>query len=122
MSIVKLFDESILVKELISESVGLVHATHKIAAIKLLITILELLELNLTIIDRFSNQSKARNEAGAFLYWDRASLKEFNYSRCALVLFHRPDFNPIDQLDHYNLKADRFIRLAETSVGERFAS
>lgn len=116
--VLKLFDEQKLVSELVEDSIDLVHGTRKVAAIKLILTIYDLLSLNLRLIDQYKELGRAHNELGNFLFWDRASLKELNYSRCALVLYHRPDFTPISLLDHFNVKAARLIHLAQLSLSK----
>lgn len=116
--VVRLFDEKKIVSELVEDSISLVHGTRKVDAMKLAITVYDLLALNLRLVDQYQELSRAFNEVGQFAFWDKASLKELNYSRCALVLYYRADFNPMALLDQFNVKAARFIHLAQLSFSK----
>ena len=95
--VVKLFDEIVLMGDLKKKTIELIHATINIDAIKKLVIVYDIVDLNLEIEKRFKEYEENPP-------WDIAALRDLNKIRIELVLFYRTAFTPFTLLDGYNNK------------------
>lgn len=102
-NILQLYDQKAMTKELVDDSIGLIHSTHTLHAIKRLITIADILELSVNIHQKFA---KAEN-----LVWDVSAIQDLANHRRHLYINHRMDFKPILIFDAYDGKLRNFVRL-----------
>jgi hypothetical protein len=109
-TVVKLFDEVSLMREIRSDTITLIHATPEIKAIKKVTLVHDLIDLNLQILEKYREQMTAWLD-GAFQFWDFSALKELNHARCEIYLFHKVDFRPPYLVDTFNTKLVRLINL-----------
>lgn len=93
--IVKLFDEVVMMGNLRKNTIELIHATLNIIAIKKLITVYDIVDLNLEIEKKFKDYEDNPP-------WDIAALRDLNKIRIELVLFYRMTFTPLSILDKYS--------------------
>jgi len=95
MHVVKLFDEVLLMGKLKAKTIDLIHATMNMLAIKKLVSVYDIVDLNLEIEKKF-------NEYKDNPPWDIPALRDLNKIRIELILFHRMEFTPLGQIDMYN--------------------
>jgi hypothetical protein len=94
MQIVHLFDEVAIMVELQKNTVDLIHATSLIDAIKKLTVAYDIIELNLMIEKKFSDETEPP--------WDIPALSDLSRIRRELMVYHRPEFDPTVLLDKYS--------------------
>lgn len=97
MKVVKLFDEVALMNELLCDTVQLIHATSLVRAIKILVTIHEIIDLNLEVQKRFM---ELKDEP----VWDISALQDLKMMRRELNVYHKVDFDPTKLLEIYTKK------------------
>lgn len=101
--LVKLFDDVALMNQLQKEAVKVLHSTDKVPAIKKILTIHDIIALNLTIEQNFKPY---KNNPP----WDIPSIKELNSNRIELVVFHVYDFHPPKILLHFDAKIKKLLQ------------
>ena len=94
-NIVKLFDEVALLGTLKTKTIDLIHSTINMNAIKKLIVIYDIVDLNLEIEKRFKDYQDNPP-------WDISALRELNKIRIELIVFYRVAFTPLGLIDKYN--------------------
>lgn len=82
-----------LLEELLDDTVTLIHHTKKIPAIKYLISAHDILEVTLHI-ERVQAEMHVPP-------WSRATSKELDNIRCALLVKHGTEFDPVVLLSRY---------------------
>lgn len=95
--VVKLFDEVRMMHELRSDTLSLIHSTTSIKPIKKLVEVHDILDITLMIEAHFSDY---RDNPP----WDVSLLRDMNSIRAELIVFHRPEFNPVSRLDTFSAK------------------
>ena len=98
-NIVRLFDGEKTLKSLTNETIKTLHYTDAIPAIKKLLRIHDILDLNIIIQQQFKAQE-----------WDIAALRELNITRAELIIFHHIDFDPYEKIYLYNNKLCSFLK------------
>lgn len=110
MHIVTLYDENVLLADLQTRTIDLIHATTVIDAIKKLVTAHEIISLNLEIQQKFKKEEVKES------LWDKAAFKDLNRIRIELMLFHRCHFCPMKLVDQYSNKMLCFFRLISSDI------
>lgn len=105
MQVIKLHDEAALLGNLKFETVSLIHSTIIVDAIKKLIEVYDIIDLNIEIEKRFKNIENP--------FWDAAALNELNKLRRELFLYHRTDFKPLKMFEQYNRSIVSFLNLVK---------
>jgi len=93
--IVKLFDEVVMMGNLRKNTIELIHATLNVSAIKKLITVYDIVDLNLEIEQKFKEYEDNPP-------WDIPALRDLNKTRIELILFYRMAFTPLGLVDRYS--------------------
>jgi hypothetical protein len=106
MQIVSLYNEVELMKELGDSTVSLIHKTSSIQPIKKLITIHDMIQVNLTVSEIFKDHKDAP-------IWDKSALKEMNLLRAEILVYHHLEFTPFSALQKYNNDIIRFFNVME---------
>lgn len=94
-------------RELLEDSVSLVHYTKTIPAIKKLVYAHDIVHLNLEVTARFGRDYVEYKEP----VWDLGSLEDLSKIRRELLVYHRLDFTPEQNLALYGGKMARLFRL-----------
>jgi hypothetical protein len=102
--ITHLYDESKLMTGLQHQTMTLIHCTNEIKPIKALITLYDLIEINLAVEKLFKDHLDAP-------IWDRAALQEMSNIRRSLLIYYRNDFIPVHKFDTYNRDLISFFNL-----------
>jgi len=79
-------DEKVLVFSLISQTIDLMHCTKTIQAIRKLVQVHDILELNYEIVQKYT-----KNQGPV---WDLGSINDLEYIGRELFIYHRSDFDP----------------------------
>ncbi len=103
MRIIKLFDEVAMMNDLQNNTVDLIHATSIVMAIKKLVSVYDIIDLNLHIEKTY--RSYKDNPP-----WDLAALTDLNQLRRELFVYHKLDFNPVFLFEKYNQKMITLFR------------
>lgn len=77
------------------QTIELIHCTNEIKPIKALISLHDLIEINLAVEQMFKEHKDAP-------IWDKAALQEMSNIRRSLLVCYRPDFKPVIKFDTYN--------------------
>lgn len=104
--IIKLFDETTLLRKLTVDTVQIIHLTNTIAAIKRLLHAHDMLHLTQEILDNYKSQF-------AEFVWDMPTISELDKVNRELIIYHRPDFKPIRRFDEYTTDLSKLISLAK---------
>ena len=108
MNVIRLFDSEKTLKLLSEETINVIHYTNAVAAIKRLLKIHDILDLNMYIQKNFKFNE---NETP----WDISALRELNITRAEVFIYHHIDFNPYEKIYMYNNKLCSLLRkLAHT--------
>jgi hypothetical protein len=102
--ITQLYNESKLMAGLQCKTIELIHCTNEIKPIKALISLHDLIEINLAVESLFKDHKDAP-------IWDRAALQEISNIRRSLLVYYRPDFKPVSKFDTYNKDLIAFFNL-----------
>jgi len=105
--IVKLYDEQMLLDDLISDTFRLIGRAKGIDPIKLLVEIHDILNFNASLIYKFRTSKLTFDE----IWLDEGTLKHLNYLRCKLMVFHHTDFISHQEIRTYNRSFCRFFNL-----------
>ena len=105
--IVKLYDEQMLLDDLISDTFRLIGRAKGIDPIKLLVEIHDILNFNASLIYKFRSSNLTFDE----IWLDEGTLKHLNYLRCKLMVFHHTDFISHQEIRTYNRSFCRFFNL-----------
>lgn len=114
--VVKLFDEQMLLEDLINDTFELVKKAKNLNAVKKLIEIYDVLNLNACVLQKFRDSQLTFDE----IWLDLATLKHLNRLRCELIAFHHPDFTSRKELDVYHRAFCRFINLVTLRLKNGF--
>lgn len=98
-NVVRLFDGEKTLKALSNETIKILHHTNAVIAIKKLLRIHDILDLNILIQQQFKAQE-----------WDIPALKDLNVTRAELIVFHHIDFDPYEKIYLYNNKLCSFLK------------
>ena len=102
MRVIKIFDEVAAMSDLQSKTIGLIHATSLIPAMKKLMAAYEIIDINLQIERNYIDYKD-------FPPWDIPALTDLNQIRRELIVYHRKDFEPIFLLDRYSNKMSQLF-------------
>jgi len=105
--IVKLFDEQMLMNDLTRDTFDLIKKSKSINAVKILIEIYDVLNLNASVLQKFKDSQLTFDE----IWLDPSTLKHLNRLRCELMAFHHLDFMSRKELEIYNRAFCRFLNL-----------
>ena len=86
--------EHMLVQRLLTQSIDLIHCTRVIQAIKKLTEAYEILKLNREILLKYSKDGEP--------CWDVSSIKDLKYIGQELVVYHKIDFDPQEEVVDFN--------------------
>lgn len=103
--IVKLYDEQLLLEDLMDDTFKLIGRCRHIDGVKLLVEIHDVLSLNASLIHRFQTSNLTFDE----VWLDQPTLKHLNHLRCKLMVFHHTDFPSIQEIRIYNRQFCRFF-------------
>lgn len=106
MEVLKLYNEVSLMEQLSGETITLIHHTKTLPAIKKLVTIGDIVTLNLKIEKEFDEYLEGPP-------WDLCSLSDLGTLKRELVVYHRLDFNPFRVLDYYSKMVNKLLRMVE---------
>lgn len=107
MQVVRLYDEVALMVDLQKNTLDLIHATSLISAIKKLVQAYDIINLNLEIEKQYSKQLDEPP-------WDCEALSDLSKIKRELIVYHRPDFTPIQLLDKYSSKMENLFYRIQT--------
>lgn len=105
--IVKLYDEQMLLENLMDDTFRLIGRAKGIDPVKLLIEIHDILSFNAGIAYKFRTSNLTFDE----IWLDEGTLKHLNYLRCKLMVFHHTDFVSHQEIRTYNRSFCRFFNL-----------
>jgi hypothetical protein len=100
--------EVLLVKNLMLETIEMFHCTREVNAIKKLIKVYDILDLNQAILEKFT-----KTEGPC---WDLASLNDLELTGRELFIYHMHDFNPSNKLKSYRIEIGRLINIAKNNL------
>jgi hypothetical protein len=104
-NLVQLFkSEVVIMQELREETVGLIHITNYVKAMKNLIEVHEIISLNLTIHQEYKD---FRNKP----VWDHSALKDLKSNWLEVLVFYHDSFNPKQYLFSYGKKMDKLFHI-----------
>jgi hypothetical protein len=109
MSVVKLYDEVILMSELKDETILLIHATDMVTCIKKLIEAHDILNLNLEI-------TKYYKDFSVDPVIDKCAFIDLNRIRTHLIVFHLGDFRPPSIVHRYSQKIIRLFNILDLNI------
>ena len=98
-------DEAQLVQKLSQDTLQLIHCTMQMAAIKKLVAAYDIMQINLEIHQKYT---EFKHE----FPWDTSTLSDLSKIRRELVVYYRPEFDPVATLDAYSTKMSYLLRLA----------
>lgn len=93
--ILDLYNETAMMSGLKDQTIALIHCTNEIKPIKILISLHDLINLNMVIEETFKKHLDGP-------VWDVAALQEMSSLRRSLLVSHRADFKPVKKFDSYN--------------------
>jgi hypothetical protein len=102
--------EILLVKTLMVETIEMFHCTREVKAIKKLIKVYDILDLNQAILEKFTQSDGP--------CWDMASLNDLELTGRELYIYHLNDFNPTNKLKNYRTEIGRLINLAKNNLDD----
>ena len=105
--------ERLLVKTLLCETLEMCHLTKEIKAIKRLIQVHDILEMNESILEKFSMSDGP--------VWDLCSLSDLEMIGRELIIYHQQDFTPLLRLKNYRLELGALVYIAKNNL-ENFAN
>ena len=115
----KLYDEQMLMEDLMGDTFGLIAKAGNINPIKKLIEIYEILHLNASLLQRFRKSNLTFDE----VWLDVATLKHLNYLRCSLMVYHHTEFScSPPELAVYNRAFCRFLNLVILRLKNSYGS
>lgn len=94
-----------VMSQLSSDAIKLIHSTHQITAIKKLVTVHELINLNLSVQKDFSGSEE--------IVWDISALSEMKLIRHEMVVYHSRDFDPPYLLKRFIEKMQSILNTAQ---------
>lgn len=100
--------ERLLVKTLMGETLEMCHLTKEIQAIKKLIKVHDILELNDSIHEKFTRLDGP--------VWDLASISDLDIIGRELYLYHHKDFNPFSRFKKYRFDLGRLVNIAKNNI------
>jgi len=103
--VVKLYDEHLLLKDLMDDTFRIIKRANNIDPIKILIEIHDVLSINSNILHKFREADLTFDE----VWLDPATLKHLNYLRCKLMVYYHNDFISIEELRTYNRSFCQFF-------------
>lgn len=106
-------EERLLVQELMGETLTMCHLTREINAIKKLIRVHDILELNDNILEKFTKIDGP--------VWDLASISDLELLGRELFIYHQKDFNPLLRFKQYRIELGRLVNIAKNEL-ENFAN
>lgn len=104
--------EILLVKNLMLETIEMFHCTKEVKAIKKLVKVYDILDLNQNILEKFTQVDGP--------CWDMASLNDLELTGRELFIYHINDFNPVNKLKSYRIEIGKLISIAKNNLGEYF--
>ena len=106
-SVVKLYDEQMLLEDLIDDTFALIKRAKNLDPIKKLIEIHDILSLNAALLEKFRSSCLTFDE----IWLDTPTLKHVNHLRCELIVYHHDDFTSQQEIAVYNRTFCRFLNL-----------
>jgi hypothetical protein len=106
-SVVKLYDEQMLLEDLIDDTFALIKRAKNLDPIKKLIEIHDILSLNAALLEKFRTSNLTFDE----IWLDAPTLKHINHLRCELMVYHNNDFASQQEIAVYNRTFCRFLNL-----------
>lgn len=88
----------------LDQTVGLIHCTKAIEAIKRLTSMYDILSINAEIEEKY-----AKSFSDGF-YWDIASIHDLKKTKQELVVYHYQDFDPLKEFKAYNSNIEALVR------------
>lgn len=107
-TVIKIFDEARLMKELNTQTVDLIHSTSVVDAMKKLLYAHDIITLNLEIQNKFGDKYEDP-------LWDVSALQDLSKIRRELMIYHISDFEPPLKLNKYSYKMGALL----VNVGRR---
>lgn len=98
-----------VMNQLSTDAIRLIHSTEKIPAIKKLVTMHELISLNLNVQRDFSGSDD--------IVWDLSALCEMKSIRHEMVVYHSRDFDPPYLLKRFVEKVQSILNTAQHRMG-----
>jgi hypothetical protein len=98
-TVIPIIDETNLLIELKGDTITLVRMATQAQPMKILLTIHDIIELNLDIKFRFPKETS----------WDKSSIEHMKTVKRELYIYHRNDFTPVYSFDKYNEKMETFL-------------
>ena len=105
--IVKLYDEQMLMEDLMHDTFDLIRKAKNLSPVKKLFEVHDILSLNACVLQRFRDSQLTFDE----IWLEPGTLKHLNRLRCELMAFHHTDFISRKELEFYNRSFCRFLNL-----------
>lgn len=106
-----IYSEEGLMRDLQADSVLLIRHTTVVPAIKKLVYAHDIVSLNLDVLHKYGFEFQEP-------IWDLSSLSELSQVRRELLVYHRVDFDPEQQLELYGRKMAQLFRLVSLRLPE----
>jgi len=103
--VIKLHDEFVYMDTAIQDTFALIKKAKSIEAIKKLIEIYEILNLNAAVLEKFRESNLTFDE----IWLDETTLRYLNRLRCELLVYHHSEFVSRSELEIYNRNFCRFL-------------
>jgi hypothetical protein len=104
-SLIVLVNEIEVMNSLSEDTIRLIHATQQIQAIKKVVQVQEIVQMNLDIQREFGEQND--------IVWDIGSLAALKQYRHEIVVYHSRDFNPAQVLKRFSDKVQGLLLTAQ---------
>jgi len=105
---IKMFDERLMMEQLITDTFALIALTTDIGPVKKLVDIHDVLSMNSSVLEKFKQSDLTFDE----VWLDIPTIKHLNHLRCSLMVYHHKDFNcELQVLRSYNRSFCRFLNL-----------
>jgi len=105
--VIKLYDEQMLMEDLMQDTFGLIKKASNIDAVKKLVEIHDILSVNACVLEKFRTSNLTFDE----IWLDSATLRHLNHLRCELIVYHHTDFISRSEIDMYNRTFCRFLNV-----------
>ncbi len=105
-SLIVLVNEVEVMNSLSEDSIRLIHATRQIQAIKRVLQVQEIIQMNLDIQREFGHGNDD-------IVWDIGSLSALKIYRSEIIVYHSKDFDPIFVLRRFSDRVQSLLHTAQ---------
>ncbi len=112
MTLYQMYNDSMLLQDLILKTFILIKDATSVAAIKKVIEVYDVLNLSNDILLNFNNSDIVFDD----LYINDSMLRYLNTLRCSIMVEHAKDFNSIIELNSYNKILAKFLNVMKLKL------